>query len=140
MRSKLNRFLAVLGVAGLLALPAAPALAEDPVSIPSGQNIVDSANVLGGRKAEVQDAIHKAATATRWGVRDEMLIAGCAMLTDEQAEFVLAAAEAFWSLEAPIGRVAAYDTPYPIASVEELYVPSVERVLAGIRQVMESAP
>ena len=59
MRSKLNRFLAVLGVAGLLALPAAPALAEDPVTIPSGQNIVDSANVLGSRKAEVQDAIQK---------------------------------------------------------------------------------
>ena len=59
MRSKLNRFLAVLGVAGLLALPVAPAFAEDPVTIPSGQNIVDSANVLGGRKAEVQDAIQK---------------------------------------------------------------------------------
>ncbi|WP_028277962.1 TPM domain-containing protein, partial [Arthrobacter sp. I3] len=59
MRSKLNRFLAVFGVAGLLALPAAPALAEDPVAIPSGQNIVDSANVLGSRKAEVQDAIQK---------------------------------------------------------------------------------
>ena len=48
--------------------------------------------------------------------------------------------EAFWSLEAPIGRVAAPDTPYPIASVEELYVPSVERVLAGIRQVVGAAP
>lgn len=48
--------------------------------------------------------------------------------------------EAFWSLEAPIGRVAAYDTPYPIASVEELYLPSVERVLAGIRRVMEAPP
>jgi pyruvate dehydrogenase E1 component beta subunit len=48
--------------------------------------------------------------------------------------------EVFWSLEAPIGRVAAYDTPYPIASVEELYLPSVERVLAGIRRVMEAAP
>src|SRR6478752_2292959 len=59
MRSKLNRFLAVLGVAGLLALPAAPALAEDPVAIPSGQNIVDSGNVLGSRKGEVQDAIQK---------------------------------------------------------------------------------
>ncbi|MBA2515987.1 MAG: alpha-ketoacid dehydrogenase subunit beta [Solirubrobacterales bacterium] len=46
--------------------------------------------------------------------------------------------EAFWSLQAPIGRVGAYDTPYPIASVEELYVPSVERVLAGVRAVMES--
>jgi hypothetical protein len=53
----LNRFLAVLGVAGLLALPAAPALAEDPVTIPSGQNIVDSGNLLGSRKGEVQDAI-----------------------------------------------------------------------------------
>jgi pyruvate dehydrogenase E1 component beta subunit len=48
--------------------------------------------------------------------------------------------EAFWSLEAPIGRIAAPDTPYPIASVEKLYVPSVERVLAGIRQVVGAAP
>jgi pyruvate dehydrogenase E1 component beta subunit len=48
--------------------------------------------------------------------------------------------EAFWSLEAPIARVAAPDTPYPIASVEELYVPSVERVLDGIRRVVEAAP
>ncbi len=46
--------------------------------------------------------------------------------------------EAFWSLEAPIGRVTAPDTPYPIASVEELYVPSIERVLAGIRAVIEA--
>jgi pyruvate dehydrogenase E1 component beta subunit len=46
--------------------------------------------------------------------------------------------EAFWSLEAPIARVAAYDTPYPIASVEAFYVPSVERVLTAIRGVMEA--
>ncbi len=46
--------------------------------------------------------------------------------------------EAFWSLEAPIRRVTAPDTPYPIASVEEFYVPSVERVLAGIRAVLEA--
>ncbi|MDN4646167.1 TPM domain-containing protein [Arthrobacter sp. PsM3] len=59
MRSTYKRLLAILGVAGLLALPAAPALAEDPVTIPSGQNIVDSGNVLGNRKAEVQDAIQK---------------------------------------------------------------------------------
>ena len=44
--------------------------------------------------------------------------------------------EAFWSLEAPIGRVTAPDTPYPISSVEEFYVPSVERVLAGVRSVL----
>jgi pyruvate dehydrogenase E1 component beta subunit len=46
--------------------------------------------------------------------------------------------EAFWSLEAPVGRVAAPDTPYPPGSVEEAYVPSVERVLAGIRSVLEA--
>jgi pyruvate dehydrogenase E1 component beta subunit len=45
--------------------------------------------------------------------------------------------EAFWSLEAPIGRVAAYDTPYPPGSVEELYVPSVDRVLAAVRAALD---
>jgi pyruvate dehydrogenase E1 component beta subunit len=46
--------------------------------------------------------------------------------------------EAFWSLEAPIRRVAAPDTPYPIASVEDFYVPSAERVLGGVRAVLEA--
>ncbi|MHA7220808.1 TPM domain-containing protein [Arthrobacter sp. RHLT1-20] len=57
MRSKLKRFLAVLGVAGLLALPAAPALAEDPVTLDPTTKIVDSAGVLGDRKGEVEQAI-----------------------------------------------------------------------------------
>jgi pyruvate dehydrogenase E1 component beta subunit len=47
--------------------------------------------------------------------------------------------EAFWSLEAPIRRVTAPDTPYPIASIEEYYVPSAERVLAAIRTVAGEA-
>lgn len=59
MRSKFKRLLAVIGLAGLLAVPATSAWAEPPVTIPSGQNIVDNANVLGGRKAEVQEAIQK---------------------------------------------------------------------------------
>jgi pyruvate dehydrogenase E1 component beta subunit len=46
--------------------------------------------------------------------------------------------EAFWSLEAPIRRVAAPDTPYPPGALEEAYVPSVERVVAAIRAVMEA--
>jgi pyruvate dehydrogenase E1 component beta subunit len=46
---------------------------------------------------------------------------------------------AFWSLTAPVLRVAAPDTPYPIASLEQLYVPSAERVLAAIRRVMQPA-
>src|SRR5207248_2744194 len=46
--------------------------------------------------------------------------------------------QAFWSLTAPILRVAAPDTPYPIASLEGLYVPSAERVLRAIRHVMQA--
>lgn len=59
MRSKFKRILAVIGLAGMLAAPAGAAWAEDPVTIPSGTNIVDNANVLGSRKGEVQDAIQK---------------------------------------------------------------------------------
>ncbi|MEO5316271.1 TPM domain-containing protein [Pseudarthrobacter sp. CC12] len=59
MRSKFKRILAVIGLAGLLAVPAGAAWAEDPVTIPPGTNIVDNANVLGNRKGEVQDAIQK---------------------------------------------------------------------------------
>jgi hypothetical protein len=55
----LKRVLAVIGLTGMLAFPAAAAWADDPVTIPSGQNIVDKANVLGSRKGEVQDAIEK---------------------------------------------------------------------------------
>jgi pyruvate dehydrogenase E1 component beta subunit len=46
---------------------------------------------------------------------------------------------AFWSLKAPVIRVAAPDTPYPIASLEQLYVPSAERVLEAVRRAMEVA-
>ncbi|MCD4849242.1 TPM domain-containing protein [Arthrobacter sp. AK01] len=59
MRSIFKRVLAGIGVAGLLAFPATAAWAVDPVTIPSGQNIVDDANVLGSRKGEVQEAIQK---------------------------------------------------------------------------------
>ncbi len=44
--------------------------------------------------------------------------------------------ECFWSLEAPIARVTSPDTPYPIASIEHHYLPSVARVLAAIRRVV----
>ncbi|KQR03570.1 peptidase [Arthrobacter sp. Leaf141] len=57
MRSKIKRTLAVIGLAGLLALPAGAAWAEDPVTIPSGTNIVDNAKVLGSREGDVQKAI-----------------------------------------------------------------------------------
>jgi pyruvate dehydrogenase E1 component beta subunit len=47
--------------------------------------------------------------------------------------------QAFWSLTAPVLRVAAPDTPYPIASLEQLYVPSAERALEAVLRVMAAA-
>jgi pyruvate dehydrogenase E1 component beta subunit len=56
------------------------------------------------------------------------------------AEIVATVQEhAFWALEAPIGRVAAPDVPYPIGPIEEAYIPGPERVLAEITRVMEAA-
>ncbi|GAB3559088.1 TPM domain-containing protein [Arthrobacter alkaliphilus] len=56
MRSMLKRVVAVIGLAGMLVLPAAAAWAADPVTIPSGQNITDDAGVLRD-KGSVQNAI-----------------------------------------------------------------------------------
>ncbi len=41
--------------------------------------------------------------------------------------------EAFGSLDAPILRVAARDTPYPPGSLEDHYLPSVRRIVAAAR-------
>ncbi|MEA5453137.1 TPM domain-containing protein [Sinomonas sp. JGH33] len=58
MRSTLKTLLTAVGALGLALLPAAsPAWATDPVSIPSGTNIVDPTNALGSRKGDVQKAI-----------------------------------------------------------------------------------
>ena len=45
--------------------------------------------------------------------------------------------ECFWNLEAPIGRVAGWDTPYPHAFEWE-YFPGPQRVAAGLKAVMET--
>lgn len=47
--------------------------------------------------------------------------------------------QAFWSLEAPIARVAAPDVPYPIGPIEEHYLPTVDRVARAIVRTAESA-
>ena len=44
--------------------------------------------------------------------------------------------ECFWHLEAPIGRIAGWDTPYPHA-FEWQYFPGKKRMVAGIRSMME---
>jgi pyruvate dehydrogenase E1 component beta subunit len=41
--------------------------------------------------------------------------------------------EAFYSLEAPVVRVTAPDTPYPLAGVEEIYLPSAVRVVKAVK-------
>jgi len=42
--------------------------------------------------------------------------------------------EAFYSLDAPIARVTAWDTPYPPASVEGWYLPTIRRVVEAARR------
>ncbi len=45
--------------------------------------------------------------------------------------------ECFWNLEAPIGRVAGWDTPYPHAFEWE-YFPGQKRVIAALSNIMEA--
>jgi pyruvate dehydrogenase E1 component subunit beta len=45
--------------------------------------------------------------------------------------------EAFGSLDAPIRRVAARDTPYPPGSLEDYFLPSVRRIVAATRSTVE---
>jgi 2-oxoisovalerate dehydrogenase E1 component beta subunit len=40
--------------------------------------------------------------------------------------------QAFFSLEAPVLRVTGYDTPYPVARVEDEWLPNLDRVLDAI--------
>jgi pyruvate dehydrogenase E1 component beta subunit len=45
--------------------------------------------------------------------------------------------DCFDVLEAPVLRVAGYDTPYPPATVEKHYLPSVERIADAVMRTME---
>jgi pyruvate dehydrogenase E1 component beta subunit len=40
--------------------------------------------------------------------------------------------QAFYSLEAPVIRVAGYDTPYPVSRIEDDWLPNIDRVLAAL--------
>jgi pyruvate dehydrogenase E1 component beta subunit len=44
--------------------------------------------------------------------------------------------EAFDHLEAPVRRVTGWDVPYPPASLEQAYLPGVERISAAVREVV----
>jgi 2-oxoisovalerate dehydrogenase E1 component beta subunit len=43
---------------------------------------------------------------------------------------------AFYSLEAPVLRVAGFDTPFPPAKLETIYLPDVDRVLEAVDRAM----
>ena len=43
---------------------------------------------------------------------------------------------AFFHLEAPVIRVGGFDTPYPPAKLEEMYLPDADRILEAIDRVM----
>ncbi|MFC7485215.1 alpha-ketoacid dehydrogenase subunit beta [Knoellia sp. CPCC 206453] len=42
----------------------------------------------------------------------------------------------FYSLEAPVIRVAGWNTPYPASKLEELYLPDLDRVLDGVDRAL----
>jgi pyruvate dehydrogenase E1 component beta subunit len=44
----------------------------------------------------------------------------------------------FYHLDAPVARVAAYDIPFPAASLEDYYLPSIDRILTAVRKTLES--
>jgi len=55
------------------------------------------------------------------------------------AEIAATVAEkAIYSLKAPIERIAGYDIPMPLFKLEHDYMPSVERVMQGIRKALEA--
>jgi pyruvate/2-oxoglutarate/acetoin dehydrogenase E1 component len=49
----------------------------------------------------------------------------------------LIAEKALLSLQAPVLRVTGYDVPYPYWQLEDLYVPSVERVSEAVRRLLD---
>jgi pyruvate dehydrogenase E1 component beta subunit len=46
--------------------------------------------------------------------------------------------ETFYSLDAPIARVTGHDTPYPPGALEDLFLPSVPRILEAVRRTVQS--
>ncbi|MFD1427895.1 pyruvate dehydrogenase E1 component beta subunit [Kroppenstedtia sanguinis] len=45
--------------------------------------------------------------------------------------------EAILSLEAPVVRVTGFDTPYPLTAIEDEWLPTVDRVCAGIYKTLD---
>jgi pyruvate dehydrogenase E1 component beta subunit len=102
------------------ALRAADELAEQGIS----------AHVLDLRSLVPLDVAGLVAAAERTG---RVVVAHEAPLTAGFGAEVVATVteEAFYALDAPVRRVAAPDTPYPLSGVEDFYVPGVDRLVAA---------
>lgn len=110
-----------------LAEKAAAVLAEEGISAA----VVDLRTLVPLDEAGLVDAV--AATGRCVVVHEAPLSAGFG------AEVVATVMEgAFYSLQAPIARVAAPDTPFPPGRIEDLYVPSVARVVAAARATVKA--
>src|SRR5439155_656784 len=46
--------------------------------------------------------------------------------------------EVFYDLDAPVARVGAFDVPFPAASLEDHYLPSLDRVIKAVKRTLES--
>ena len=106
-------------------LDAAEAAAEDEVSV----------EVLDLRSLVPLDVEGLVASAKKTG--RVVVVQEAPMTTGFAAEVVARVVEeAFDHLEAPVLRVTGYDIPYPPATVEEHYLPSVERILLALQRTL----
>lgn len=107
---------------------AADVLAEEGIAA----TVLDLRTLVPLDEATLVDAV--AATGRCVVVHEAPLTAGFG------AEVVATVNEgAFWSLEAPVARVAAPDTPYPPGRIEDHFVPNVARVVAAVRATVKAA-
>jgi pyruvate/2-oxoglutarate/acetoin dehydrogenase E1 component len=108
-------------------LVAAEALAQEGIEV----EVIDPRTLVPLDKETILNSVMK--TGRLVIVHEDTLTAGWG------AELAaLAASECFYSLEAPIQRVATYDVPIPFAPVMEDYVvPSVERITKAIRATLK---
>jgi pyruvate dehydrogenase E1 component beta subunit len=138
-------------------------LEADPLPLGVGRVLRDGGDVTliayGSMVARVRDAAEQLAHAgiearvvdLRWlSPLDDDLIRRCAEATGRLvvvheaprhvgfgAEVAARAMElAFDSLAAPVARVTGWDTPYPPASLEDRYLPSVDRIVAAAKETV----
>ena len=106
-------------------LAAAAELEKDGVSV----EVIDLATVSPIDEQTVLESVEKTG---RCVIVQEAPISGG--VGSEVAALI--AEQALYSLEAPIVRVAGWDTPMPLFKLEHDYMPSTARVVAGIRKVL----